>query len=248
MNFQKRKNFILDLLDIKEEVSVKELSDKLGTSEITVRRDLIILTAEGLVYRTHGGIMKVDLAKRYSDFSHKVAKNIKQKDHICRLAAQEIHDGDIIFMDCGSTVFRLCQFIKNLKIRVITNSLPIVNELNGSSVTLNLVGGEVDPCRLAVHGKIAEEHIARYKADKAFLGVDGISLKNGLSAHSENEAGITLAMSDNSAVTYLLCDSSKIGKESYLQFAPLGLVHVLITDKRNGELISMEKTGLKVLS
>ena len=122
MNFQKRKNFILDLLDIKEEVSVKELSDKLGTSEITVRRDLIILTAEGLVYRTHGGIMKVDLAKRYSDFSHKVAKNIKQKDHICRLAAQEIHDGDIIFMDCGSTVFRLCQFIKNLKIRAIKSN------------------------------------------------------------------------------------------------------------------------------
>ena len=247
MNFQKRKNIILELLDEKGEVTVKELADELAASEITVRRDLVSLTADGLVYRTHGGIMKVDLIKKPFDFAHKVARNIEQKDHICRLAAQEIEDGDIIFMDCGSTVFRLCQYIKNLKIRVITNSLPVVYELTGSSVQVNLVGGEVDPERLAVHGKIAEEHIARYRADKAFLGVDGISLKNGLSAHSEDEAGITLAMSASSAVTYLLCDSSKIGKESYLQFAPLGLIQVLITDKKNEESVSIEKAGTKVL-
>ena len=247
MNLQKRKNIILDLLDERGEVSVKELADELATSEITIRRDLISLTADGLVYRTHGGIMKVDLVKKPFDFAHKVAKNIEQKDHICRLAALEINDGDVIFMDCGSTVFRMCQYIRNKKIKVITNSLPIVYELAGSCVQVNLIGGEVDQDRLAIHGKMAEEHIARYRASKAFLGVDGISAKNGLSAHSESEAGITLAMSACSGATYLLCDSSKIGKESYLQFAPLQLIQVLITEKKNEELTDIEKSGVRIL-
>ena len=213
MNFQKRKNIILDLVENLGEVNVKDLAEKIGTSEITVRRDLIILAADGLIYRTHGGAMKVELTKTPFDFKNKIAANVDQKDHICRLAAKEIQDGDIIFLDCGSTVFRLCQFIKQKEIHVITNSLPVTYELMGSAVKINLVGGEIDKDRLAIHGRIAEEHIARYSANKAFVGVDGISAENGLSAHSELEAGITLSMAAHSTSTYLLCDSSKIGKD-----------------------------------
>jgi DeoR family fructose operon transcriptional repressor len=247
MNFQKRKNIILDLLQQRGEVTVKELADKLATSEITIRRDLINLSADGFVYRTHGGAMQVNLVKTPFDFANKVAKNIEQKDHICRLAAAEVEEGDVIFMDCGSTVFRMCQYIRNKKIRIITNSLPVVYELMGSSVDINLVGGEIDKDRLAVHGKIAEEHIGRYKVDKAFLGVDGISAERGLMAHSENEAGITLSMSANANLTYLLCDSGKLGKDSYLQFAPLNLIHVLITECRTPELDKIEQQGVRVI-
>lgn len=247
MNFQKRKNIILSLLDERSELSVRQLSEELSTSEITVRRDLAGLAADGLVYRTHGGIMKVDLVRTSHDFSHKTAKNAEQKDHICRIAAREIHDGDTIFMDCGSTVFRLCQFIRNKKIKVITNSLPVVYELSGSGVQVNLAGGEVDADRLAVHGKIAEEHIARYRADRAFLGVDGISATNGLSANSEKEAAMTLAMAKGATKTYLLCDNSKIGKESYLQFAALSLIDVLITDGESSEVSAIAASDVEVM-
>jgi DeoR family fructose operon transcriptional repressor len=247
MNFQKRKNIILELLDEKGEVSVRQLAENLATSEITVRRDLASLTADGLVYRTHGGVMKVDLVKRPVDFAHKVARNIEEKDHICRLAAGEIQENDVIFMDCGSTVFRLCPLIRTKSIRVITNSLPIVYELAGSRAQVNLIGGEVDADRMAVHGVIALEHISRYKADKAFLGVDGISAQRGLSAHSEREASITLAMSAQAEQTYLLCDSSKLGKDSYLQFASLDLIQVLITDKTNEESRLIAAAGVQVL-
>ncbi|WP_149241385.1 DeoR/GlpR family DNA-binding transcription regulator [Dyadobacter sp. 32] len=247
MKYQIRKNIILDLLKEKGEVTVKQLAEELGTSEITVRRDLIQLTADGLVYRTHGGIMRVDLIRKPSDFAHKVAKNVAQKDHICRLAAQEITDGDIIFMDCGSTVFRLCQFIKNKKITVITNSLPVVYELAGGMVQVNLAGGEVDTARLAIHGSVAEEHVSRYHADKAFLGVDGISAKYGLTAHSEKEAGMTMVMTSHAKVSYLLCDSSKIGKDSYLRFAGLETVDVLITDVKNEEVVLIENSGTRII-
>ena len=248
MNFQKRKNIILNILEERGEVTVKELADELAISEITVRRDLTVLTADGLVYRTHGGIMKVELTKTPFHFANKAAVNVEEKDNICRLAAKEIQEGDIIFMDCGSTVFRLCQFIRNKKIHVITNSLPIVYELMNSSVKINLVGGEIDPERQAVHGRIAEEHIARYKADRAFIGVDGISVENGLSAFSEIEAGITLAMFANSAISYLLCDASKVGKDKYFQFAPLNSLDVMITNKRTEETDQIEKAGIRVIT
>ncbi len=146
------------------------------------------------------------------------------------MAAREIQEGDVIFMDCGSTVFRLCPFIKDKRISVVTNSLPVLAELMASEVTVNLVGGEVDKVRQAVHGLMAEEHIARYRADRAFIGVDGISLANGLSASSEKEASTAVAMAKQARTTYLLCDSSKLETDKYFRFAPLHLFNVLITD------------------
>ena len=94
---------------------------------------------------------------------------------------------------------------------------------------------------------MANEHIARYKANKAFLGVDGISA-NGLFANSELEADITQAFAKHSAKTYLLCDSSKIGKESYLKFAELEMVDTLITDSRSDELAQFKKPGVEIIN
>ena len=180
MNFQQRKQLIVQTVDERGTVDVHELAELLQTSEMTVRRDLVQLAASGLLYRTRGGAMKVSLATDKHRFANKTAVNAEQKDYICQLAAREIQDGDVIFMDCGSTVFRLCPFIRNKRITVVTNSLPVVAELMYSEVTINLVGGEVDKERQALHGLMADEHIARYRANRAFIGVDGISLEHGL--------------------------------------------------------------------
>ncbi|MFD1143157.1 DeoR/GlpR family DNA-binding transcription regulator [Larkinella insperata] len=250
MNFPNRKRIILQTVDEKGSIDVKELAELLQTSEITVRRDLTLLASDGLIYRTHGGAMKVSLANNPVQFVNKTAVNSENKDHICRLAAQQIQEGDVIFMDCGSTVFRLCPFIRNKRIQVVTNSLPVVNELMSSDVTVNLVGGEVDAKRQAVHGLMAHEHIARYRAQKAFLGVDGISAANGLSAHSETEAGMTLAMAAQAEETFLLCDSTKLEKEKYVQFAPLSLIHTLVTDPdaRPEVLALYRERGVRVMN
>jgi len=246
MNFQKRKQIILQKLNAEGEVDIKQMAAKLASSEITIRRDLNALAADGLLYRTHGGAMKVNPLEIPHDFVNKAAKNVGAKDKICRAAADQINDGDIIFMDCGSTVFRLCQFIKNKKIKVITNSIPVVYELQNSAVSINIIGGEFDAERQAVHGRIADEHIARYKATKAFLGVDGIS-RNGLFANSELEADATEALAKHSAKTYLLCDDSKIGKETYLRFGELNMINTIITDSDSEELNYISKQGLDVI-
>ena len=228
-------------------VEIKQLAEELDTSEITVRRDLNQLANDGMLYRTHGGAMKVNPLEILHQFSNKAAVNVVAKDNICRRAAAEIKEGDIIFMDCGSTVFRLCQFIKNKKIKVITNSIPVISELQNSKVSLNIIGGEFDAERLAIHGKMAAEHISKYRAHKAFLGVDGISEK-GLFGNSEKEAGITLAMAGQSSLNYLLCDATKFGKESYLKFAKPELVDTIITDCVIGKLKYFKKKGIRILS
>ncbi|TFF39293.1 DeoR/GlpR family DNA-binding transcription regulator [Mucilaginibacter psychrotolerans] len=246
MNFQKRKQKIFEELDSRGEVDIKKLAAELGIAEITARRDLNQLAADGLLYRTHGGAVKVNPQERPHAFVNKTAQNAEVKDAICRVAAAQIQEGDIIFMDCGSTVFRLCQFIKNKRIKVITNSLPVIYELQDSAVSLNIIGGELDDARQAMHGIIANEHIARYRATKAFLGVDGISL-NGLFANSEKEAGITTAFAGNSAYTYLLCDAGKIGRETYLNFGGLDIVDAIITNAGAEVMQDYEERGVKVL-
>ncbi len=247
MNFQKRKQKIIEELNRHGEVDIKQLAISLNISEITARRDLNQMAADGMLYRTHGGAMRNDPLNKPHDFVNKAAQNIVAKDNICRAAASQIQDGDIVFMDCGSTVFRLCQFIKNKKIKIITNSLPVVYELQNSQVSINIIGGEYDADRQAVHGSMGNDHISKYRASKAFLGVDGIS-ENGLFAGSEKEASITTAFANNSAYTYMLCDASKIGKEAYLKFANLNLINAIITDAGPDKLKGLEEKGIIILN
>jgi DeoR family fructose operon transcriptional repressor len=115
---------------------------------------------------------------------------------------------------------------------VVTNSVPVLLELLNSEVQINFAGGEIDALRQAAHGLIATEHIARYKADIAFVGIDGISLAKGLSANSEKEAEVTIAMTANAKETYFLCDSSKFEKDKYLAFAEISFVKNIVTDHK----------------
>lgn len=242
MNFQKRKKSILQKLTEVGEVEIKELAATMKVAEITIRRDLNRLAADGLLFRTHGGAMKVNPQTPPYPFANKAAINIAAKEAIARRAAAEIKEGDIIFMDCGSTVFHLCPFIKNKKVHIITNSIPIVYELRDSLATINIIGGEYDAERQAIHGKMAEFHIGKYHADKAFLGVDGIS-PEGMFANSEKEATLTIALAANSTATYLLCDASKIGKASYWKFAGLHLAGTIITDASADACQFLKKAG-----
>lgn len=230
MNFQERKKKILAALDETESLSVFELAEILESSPATIRRDLGDIAEEGLLIRTHGGAMKLENPV-LTGFWEKSAVNNLTKELIAEKAASYVQDGDIIFLDCGSTVFGMCRFLKKKSIRVITNSLPILAELiDVPSIQINLIGGELNKARKAVHGDKAVQHINGYHAHKAFIGVDGLSAENGLTAHSEHESTITTAFIRNAGQVLLLCDASKIGKDSYVKFAELSAIHTLITD------------------
>ncbi|WP_341226528.1 DeoR/GlpR family DNA-binding transcription regulator [uncultured Arcticibacterium sp.] len=218
MGFERRKKEILSLLAKKEFINASELVEKLGVSDITIRRDLAQLETQGLLKRTHGGATKVDENPMVS-FDLKSSQNDTEKRKIGEAAAKHIQDGDVIFIDCGSTTLHICSHIKKLNIKVITNSLPVVSALQNSHVKVNLIGGELDHKRQAVHGKMAVNHIKQYHADKAFIGADAIDQEGNLWANSETEAEISQAMIATSDKVYVCADSSKRGKKGYLRFA-----------------------------
>lgn len=250
MNFLERKRIILDLIDEKKSIYAKDLVEKLGASEITIRRDLAELEKRGLVKRSHGGATHPLFAKDPEPVSFKAKStiNIENKKRICELAAKFIKDGDVIYLDCGSTIFQICQYIKSKKIKVITNSIPILYELLGTSVSVILIGGEIDVERQAAHGKTAIEQISKYHAKMAFISTDGLSVEKGLTAKSEIESETALAMVHNADKVFLLIDSSKIEKDSYLKIAPATIVHALITDSKSkdNDLLKFKKLGIEI--
>ena len=250
MNFQLRKQHLLATLAQHGSLDVATTAQQLQTTPLTIRRDLTQLAAEGLVVRTHGGAVLPGVAKNPVAFTRKATSHAAEKAAICQLAAAQITAGDTIFIDCGSTTFPLCPLIRHLPLRVVTNSLPVLSELVGSAVQVVLTGGEVDAERQALHGTVAVEQLRRYRVDKAFLGVDGLSLRRGLSANSEAEAAISLAVAGAAGHVYLLCDASKLEQDKYLQFAPLSLIHTLITDARApAKLVAQyREAGLAVIT
>ena len=233
MTHELRKKLILQMLDKNEAVTIKEIVNRCKISEITARRDLISLEQRGIIKRTHGGAILTSGLPELFGFDNKAIEHREQKIEICKNAASFIEENDTIYMDCGTTVYFLARFITRYKnLRVITNSLPVVSELMPyPQIKLYLIGGELDNSRKALYGPMTENLIARYKADKAFIGAGGVSLEHGLSSVDEKEASITIKMAQAAKKVYLLCDSSKVENDSYFTYSSLSLVTYLITDK-----------------
>lgn len=234
MKFEERKKFILEKLSQSEQVEVLDITDAFQVSAITARRDLVQLEKEGLLVRTHGGAIKPQSHGQRKLFSYdeKAILNKERKEYIGELASKLIPEGDVIFIDSGSTLFHLCSYIKRIhNLIVITNSLPVASELLGHpNIRVNLIGGEVDHERKAVFGLVSQITLEHYHINKAFIGADGVSLQKGLTTYDEKEAAISRKIAASSDEVYLLCDSSKIEKNSSVKFAPLSILKALITD------------------
>lgn len=252
MGYPERKKQILRILDKKESMEVQEIAEALGISAVTIRRDLQQLAEEELLIRTHGGAMKAPVRHPFTAYADKENVASAKKKYIGKLAAAMVKPGDTIFMDCGSTVFTMCAHLKDITpLRIITNSLPVAAAfMDLPGIQVNLAGGEMDGARKAIHGSKAVEHIKSYHADKAFIGTDGLSAKSGLTAFSETEAGISSAMAASADKVFVLCDSTKIGRDSYFKFAKLSAVHVVVTDKEVNvrEKEALSEKGVKVIS
>lgn len=228
-----RFKFIVGYLENNEFISIRDICSRCNVSEITARRDLRDLAEKGLLVRAHGGAIRSENGVRLFDFDNKAVKHRHEKMEICRFAASFIQENDTIYMDCGTTVYYLTRFLSRFKnLRVITNSLPVVADLLPLlQIRTYLIGGELDNSRKAMYGPMTETLLERYKADKAFIGAGGVSMAHGLSSIDEKEASITRKMAEAAREVYLLCDSSKLEKDSYFTYSSLSLVTALVTDR-----------------
>ena len=227
-----RKKYILNYLNKNESISIQDIVGSFNISEITARRDLNELENKGFLIRIHGGAIKSKITNGLFDFNSKAIQHSEQKIEICRYASSFIEEDDTIYMDCGTTVYYLAKYLKKFqKIRVITNSLPVISELLPfPHIKVYLIGGELDNSRRALYGPMTENLLNRYKADKAFIGAGGVSIAHGLSSVDEKEASITIKMAESARQVFLLCDSSKLERDSYFTYSSLSLVNYLITN------------------
>ena len=243
-----RQRKILETLHDDGSVGVEDLADLLDVSNMTIRRDLTTLETNGYLVRTHGGAVKSHAIDAMFSFERRLHRNRRRKERICEAAAGFVRPGSIMFIDCGTTLFRLARFIRGIEnLRIVTNSLPIVSELSSDSgVLLTLTGGDLVFERKALYGRIAEETLRSIHADLAFIGADGVSSAGGLTSFDDKEGGISRSMAESADRVVLLCDSSKIGHTSYYRFGSLSLADVLVTDSSETPA-ELDTYGLEVV-
>jgi len=174
-----RRERIQEYLAIHKIVPSVELSGMLDVSEATIRRDLEWMEGEGILTRTHGGAILNQRLQLEAAYQQRAQRNVEEKRLIGALAATLIEDGDMVFINSGSTT---TQLIRNIRggtgITVITNNLIAALESGDTGFEIVLVGGSFQPMSNAIAGRFAIENISSLYANKAFIGVDGITLKH----------------------------------------------------------------------
>ena len=210
----KRKQLILNVLRRDGQVIAKQLSAQLSLSEDTIRRDLREMAQEGILQRVHGGALPA--AQAASDFEARQALVPAEKKAIGRTAAALIRNGQVIFIDGGTTAVQVARNLApDLRATVVTHSPSVAVELVAHpSVDVVLIGGRLFKHSIVSVGAIAFEAIARIHADIYFMGVTGIHPKAGLSTGDLEEAGIKRAIMSASAETVVLASSEKLAVAS----------------------------------
>lgn len=228
-----RRDKILDLLKEDGSAKVIDLARIFKVTEVTVRQDLEKLDKEGLVVREHGGVYLKNVEDQVRNFSLIHQDNLKQKEIIAQKCLEFIHPGDVIILDSGSTTTEIAKKIKDINgLTVITNALNIALMLGANpNITVVMTGGEFKPPTLSLTGQKAADFFKGLNVQKLFLATAGISLKSGLTYPSISDLVVKKAMIEAADTTYLVADSSKIGKSAFASLGALSLIDYIITDE-----------------
>lgn len=233
-----RRERIQEYLTIHKIAPSSELSTLFGVSEATVRRDLEWMENEGILYRTHGGAILSQHLQLEPEYTLRAKRQVEEKHAIGALAAGLIEDGDIVFINSGTTTTHLIRQIRsNSDITIVTNNLTAALEVNENALELILVGGVFQPKSNSVAGRFAVENINQIYADQTFIGVDGISIKYGFTVPSNAEAEIVLMMIErtNGPVS-VVADHTKWDSVSNFEVAHIDQVQRIITDQELGPI------------
>lgn len=232
---KERKNQILAMLNKEGMVKIPHLAKAFGVSVITIRRDLDELVRAGAVQKVYGGAVLAEKASPEPEaqrlFHARLAQNHREKRLIGMAAAKLVEDGETIILNIGTTPLEVAKHLGDLDdLTVLTNSLPILNQLANTRLNVYSLGGKLRGNELALHGSLAFKALNDFCVDKAFIGAGGITLKNGITDHNLDSAELCTAIASRSRQTILVTDSSKFGKDASVIVGPLTCVDTIITD------------------
>ncbi|GMA49447.1 DeoR family transcriptional regulator [Alicyclobacillus contaminans] len=226
-----RRRRILDWLERAQSATVSELAVMFGASESTIRRDLQELDEQGLLKRTHGGAVPLEMAGFEATIQEKHAQRLAEKVQIAKRALDMIRPGDTVLLDSGSTTLQIARLLPDMDVTVVTNSLAIAQELSTyQRVQLVVLGGELRTTTGAMVGPFTEMLLAQLHVDRLFLGANGVDFVHGITTPNAVEAATKRAMMRAAREVVLVADHSKLRQRSLVKICDMGDVDTFITD------------------
>ncbi|MGW4643068.1 DeoR/GlpR family DNA-binding transcription regulator [Sphaerisporangium sp. NPDC004334] len=254
MSRYERWNSLLELLAQQGRLTVEEAADTLGVSTATIRRDFDELSQQQMLMRTRGGAVaqsvSYDLPLRY-----KTARHAGEKQRIAEAAAALVQPGAVVGMNGGTTTSEVARTLAvripaGAQITVVTNALNIAAELTvRRNVKLVVTGGVARPQSYELIGPLATGVLQQVTLDIAFLGVDGIDVGAGASAHHEGEASVNNLLIGRASHVVAVADASKVGRRAFAKICDIGQIDTLITDASltDADAAAFTDAGLRVV-
>jgi DeoR family fructose operon transcriptional repressor len=240
---------IQDILEERHVVRVSTLSDFLGVSEVTVRRDLEALERRGSLERIHGGAVASRRIRAEPRYLEAMTSYPDEKRLIGRAAAGLVEPGDTVFLNGGTTTLEVFRHLDVSGVKVVTNHVGMALESADRGVELVLLGGHYRPPSNSLVGPFATENLRRVNANKAIIGAEGVSRRSGVTTPSAVEAEIAGLMIERTRGEILVvADHSKMGTVADFVITALDRVDRLVTDSGlDGEYrAELEEAGVAV--
>jgi DeoR family transcriptional regulator, fructose operon transcriptional repressor len=237
---------IQEFLQEHRAVRVSTLADLLGVSEVTIRRDLEELERRGLLERTHGGAILAQRIAREPLYVEAVSHHPAEKQRIGAAAARLATEGDTVFLNGGTTTLEVVRHL-GPHVRVVTNHVGAALEAGDRDIELIVVGGEYRFASNSCVGDLATRTLRGIFATRSFIGVEGLSLRSGLTTPALAEAELARVMIEQThGQVVVVADSSKVGTVADFSIAPIEAMTILVTDSGLDDEFGKELTGLGV--
>lgn len=246
---EERLDSIMDYLKAEKRISVEQICSLFHVSRDTARRDLVKLEEMKAIIRTRGGAILPTVHQEIKDYSNRLTIVSAEKKRIGGKAASLIQPGDRVILDASTTVQSCAEAMEEKEFTVITNSIHQAGILAGKrGVRIHLLGGELQKEHGFLYGAGVLEKLANYHADKAFIGLVGLS-EAGLTIAHEEDGMVKRKMLLQAEQVIVLADHSKLGRTDFFKFADLNEMDILITDKEpeSRMLELLEKNHVEIL-
>ncbi len=230
MQAEERQQRIEEFLQKVEFASLDELSEEVNASPSTVRRDLAILEASGLVRRTHGGARWMNPRTDEFAFSTRDTHQLAEKEAIGRACAGLIAPHQSVIIDAGTTVYHVARHLETISPQIITNSLPVANlYASNHQVEVVLSGGVIYPRLGALVGPLAVEAFSKMHADVAVMSAGGLTMEGVTNSHGLL-IDIQRTMIRAAGHVIFCLDHTKFNRKSLAFLCDLTPIRTIVTD------------------
>lgn len=248
----KRKQRIREELMSRGEVEFSALAAEHGVSEMTIRRDIDALEAEGIVRKVIGGAIALGKIAEPT-FEARSGLDVASKIHIAESAVEQLSIHETVILDSGSTALAVARAIRGagLGLTVVTPSLFVAVELaNEPDTTVLLTGGLVRPGELSLIGVEAVEGFRAFNCDTFVMGVAGVHEQRGFTDYHRDESAVKRAAIAASDRLIVVADHSKMGRTYLSNIAPLDAADILVTDDPTGSptTLAAARAGVSVIN